>query len=175
VIWIEPIPEVFEQLQSNISGFSKQRAYQCLLTDVEGQEYTFHVANNSQVSSVYDLSGLSKYKTFLPDIYCSRDLHLRSTTLRALVAKEQIDLSRFQTLVLDTQGSELMVLRGAADLLSSFRFIKTEAADFDVYEGCCTADGLTDFVRLHGFVEQRRDSFASVPGAGTCWDILYRR
>jgi FkbM family methyltransferase len=172
VIWIEPVPEVFEELQSKISGFSKQRAYQCLLTDLDGEAYTFHIASETQSSSVYDLS---RHKEMFPDIHHSRDLHLRSTTLRALLQKEQIDLSRFQTLILDTQGSELLVLKGAADILSSFRFIKVEAADFELYKGCCTADQLTAFVGLHGFIEQRRDAFAWLPEGGTVWDILYRR
>jgi 2-O-methyltransferase len=110
-----------------------------------------------------------------PEIHYSRDLHLRSTTLSALLQKEQIDLGRFRTLVLDTQGSELLVLKGAADVLSSFRFIKTEAADFEAYEGCCTADELTAFVAHYGFSEQRRDVHKSIPGVGTYWEILYRR
>jgi FkbM family methyltransferase len=173
VIWIEPIPEVFEELQSNISSFPKQRAYQCLLTDVDGGAYTFHVASNEgESSSVYDLS---KHKEMWPEIHYSRDLHLRSTTLRALLHKEQIDLSRFQSLVMDTQGSELLVLKGAADVLSSFRFIKTEAADFEAYKGCCTADELTAFVARYGFSEYRRYAGRSMPGVGTYWEILYRR
>jgi FkbM family methyltransferase len=173
VIWIEPIPEVFEELQSNISGFSKQRAYQCLLTDIDGGAYTFHIGSDSESSSMYDLS--KHYNEMRPEIHYSRDLHLRSTTLRALLHREQIDLSRFQTLVIDTQGSELLVLKGAADVLSSFRFIKAEAADFEAYKGCCTADELTAFVGLHGFIEQRRDAFTGLQGVGTYWDILYRR
>src|SRR5882762_6712763 len=33
VIWIEPIPEVFERLQANIAGYPDQRAIQSLITD----------------------------------------------------------------------------------------------------------------------------------------------
>jgi FkbM family methyltransferase len=173
VIWVEPIPEVFEELQSNISSFPKQRAYQRLLTDVDGAEYTFHVANNKgESSSVYDLS---KHKEMWPDVHYTHDINLRSMTLATLVRKEHIDLSRFQTLVMDTQGSEILVLKGAEDALSSFRFIKAEAADFEAYAECCTADELTAFLRKHGYIEQRRQIMKSLPGVGLYWDILYRR
>ena len=173
VIWVEPIPEVFEELKSNISGFSKQRAYQRLLTDVDGAEYTFHVANNKgESSSLYELS---KHRKMWPEVHYTHDLHLRSTTLAALVREERIELGRFQTLVMDTQGSEILVLKGAEEALSSFRFIKTEAADFEAYAGCCRADELTAFLRKHGYIEQRRKIMKSVPGVGLYWDILYRR
>ena len=47
VIWVEPIPEVFATLHSNLKGFPRQRAFQYLVTDKDDQEYEFHVANNS--------------------------------------------------------------------------------------------------------------------------------
>src|ERR1700681_3357435 len=33
VIWIEAIPDVFEQLVANLAGFPKQRAYHLLITE----------------------------------------------------------------------------------------------------------------------------------------------
>jgi hypothetical protein len=39
LVWIEPIPAVFEQLRFNLAGFPKQRAYQYLLTDEDEREY----------------------------------------------------------------------------------------------------------------------------------------
>lgn len=45
VIWIKPIPEVFELLEANIAGLSRQRALQYLVTDRDDVEYQFHVAN----------------------------------------------------------------------------------------------------------------------------------
>ncbi len=94
--------------------------------------------------------------------------------MSAVLQKEHVDLGRFQALM-DTQGAELLVLKGASDVLSSFEFIKTEAADYEAYEGCCTADEVTAFVARYGFSEQRREVHKSIPEIGTYWDILYRR
>lgn len=57
VAWIEPIPEVFERLQSNIASFPKRRAYNYLASDRDGDEYTLNVADNEGASSsIFDFS-----------------------------------------------------------------------------------------------------------------------
>jgi FkbM family methyltransferase len=57
VIWIEPIREVFQVLRDNISELQAQRALNYLVTDEDGKEYEFHIANNGgSSSSILDLS-----------------------------------------------------------------------------------------------------------------------
>ena len=51
VIWIEPIPEVFETLKSNLNGIPKQIAIKGLVTDADNGEYNFHLASNNGASS----------------------------------------------------------------------------------------------------------------------------
>ena len=67
---------------------------------------------------------------------------------------------------MDTQGSELQVLRGASVLLKCVRFIKTEAADFESYRGCTTVDELTDFLKARGFKLTHREAFAEHKNGG---------
>ena len=50
VIWIEPIPEVFQTLRKNLESFPRQRALQCLVTDQDHEEYEFHIASNNGAS-----------------------------------------------------------------------------------------------------------------------------
>ena len=97
---------------------------------------------------------------------------LKSITLSSMSKREQIDLTQYDALVMDTQGSELLVLKGATDILDRFRFIKTEAADFEVYKGCCTLADLDDFLRVHHFRRIRKKSFAHKSGVGSCYDVL---
>src|SRR5262245_63919006 len=55
VLWVEPLEEAFTALQKNIAGYPKQQAYRYLLTDKDGIEYDFGVANNGgQSSSIFD-------------------------------------------------------------------------------------------------------------------------
>lgn len=173
VAWIEPIPEVFEALQSNIAGFPRQRAYNYLVTDRDDEEYTLNIADNDGASSsIFDFS---KHKEMWPQISYKRAIKMKGTRLESIVTKEQIDLRQFGALLLDTQGSELKVLMGAEALLSNFAYIKTEVADFELYKGCCEMADVSQFMLAKGFRERSRLPFMDMPGVGTCFDIIYER
>src|SRR6516164_8099207 len=61
VLWIEPLPNVFEQLCKNIKSFPDQEAVNHLITDKDDVEYLFHVSNNGgQASSILDLARSSE-------------------------------------------------------------------------------------------------------------------
>jgi FkbM family methyltransferase len=173
VIWIEPIPSVFADLVANISGFPRQRAYRYLVTDEDGREYTFHVSNNGGQSS--SVLGLAMHKQMHPHVWYSDSIKLESITLSSLVKKERIDVRAYEVLILDAQGSELLVLKGGAGILPHFRFIQTEVADFEAYSGCCQLPELSNFLGSHGFREYRRDIQRSTPGIGTYYEIVYKR
>jgi FkbM family methyltransferase len=173
VIWVEPIPTVFETLLSNISGIANQHAYNCLLTADHGKEYIFHISNNGgQSSSILDLA---EHREMWPDVQFTEEISITSTTLTHLVETEHIDLRNFGALVLDTQGSELLVLKGAIPILNQFQFIKAEVADFESYAGCCRLEELSDFMQKQGFSLSRKSPFAARNSIGTYYDILYRR
>lgn len=173
VIWIEPIPQVFAKLQENIAGFPKQHAIQGLLSDTVGTRYRFHISNNDGQSS--SLLQLKHHADVWPHIRFERTIELESETLPSLLRRHSIDHRHYRALVLDTQGSELLVLRGAVELLPSFGYIKVEASDFEVYEGCCTLADLTAFLARYGFTELSRRCFARRRQGGRCFDVTFAR
>ena len=75
----------------------------------------FHIASNEGASS--SILPLAKHREMWPDISFLNDITLKSTTLTMFVRKEKVNLADFQALVLDTQGSELMILKGASAVL----------------------------------------------------------
>jgi FkbM family methyltransferase len=173
VLWIEALPEAFEILRGTLEGYPRQIALQALVTDQDDAEYAFHVANNEgQSSSILDLK---HHKDIWPHVSYERTVTLRSTTLDALVEARHIDATRYDALILDTQGSELLVLRGAARHLSRFRYIKTEVADFESYAGCCQLADIARFMTAHGFREYSRRRFAQRDQGGSYYDIVYER
>lgn len=129
VVWIEPIPEVFETLKARIKRYPRQSAFQGLITDQDDLEYAFHVANNDGESS--SILELKLHKDIWPEVSYDRTIILRGTTLISLLTREGIEASDYDALVMDTQGSELLVLKGAAPILHTFNFIKTEVTDFE--------------------------------------------
>ncbi|HEX8166785.1 MAG TPA: FkbM family methyltransferase [Beijerinckiaceae bacterium] len=173
VVWIEPIPEVFERLRRNIGGYPGQRAYQALIADADGRSYTFNVASNDgESSSIFDLAD---HRDVWPEVSYDRRITVEGITLASFVERHGIDIDAFDTLVLDTQGSELMVLRGAESILPRIGQVWTEAADFEAYRDGARLEDIGEFLSARGFREAHRAAFATRPQGGAYYDVLYRR
>jgi FkbM family methyltransferase len=173
VLWIEPIPEVYVILQRHIAGLAGQQAVQALITEQAGEERELHVASNQGGSS--SILPMQRHAEIWPDVRYERTLRLRSESLPSLFERLHLRPQDYDFLALDTQGSELMVLRGAVPLLTGFRFVKVEVADFEAYAGGCLLGEVAAFFAEHGFVEHARHRFATRPGVGSMYDIVYRR
>lgn len=173
VIWVEPIPEVFMELERNLRPFANQKAYQELVTDVDGKEYQFHISNNNGASS--SILELKEHKAIWPAVDYTKSILLNSITLSTLLRRENIDPSDYQALIMDTQGSELLILQGCIDLVENFKYIKIEVPDFESYEGCCQLDDIAKFMTDHGYVELSRNKFAGRETVGNYFDIVYKK
>jgi hypothetical protein len=66
------------------------------------------------------------------------------------------NLKYFSSLVIDTQGAELDVLKGMDNLITNFKLIKIETAEFDVYENYPKINILSEYLKKFGFLEIRR-------------------
>jgi FkbM family methyltransferase len=171
VVWIEPIDGVFQRLKSNIAPYARQKAYNALITDCDGAAYTFHIANNDGSSS--SILEFGDHRDIFPDVTYVREVVMHGLTLTSLVAREDIDMSKYDMLLLDTQGSELLVLKGAAGLLRNFRFIQVEAADFEAYKGCAKAHEIEAYLRPLGFVECHRKETSVHPDGGRYFELTF--
>jgi FkbM family methyltransferase len=173
VIWVEPDPEVFRGLKTNISRHSRQEAYMYLLSDRDDASVEFHIANNAGLSS--SILDLKLHSEIWPQVKFDRSIRLLTCTLDTMIQRERIRSSKFQALVLDTQGSELLILKGAETLIKGMTFIKVEVADFESYEGCCQLADVEAFLMERGFREYHREIFAERMGGGTYYDVVYKR
>lgn len=173
VLWIEPISSVFETLMKNIAPYPSQQALNYLVTEDDGNQYEFHIANNAGESS--SILNLAKHRDMFPHVSYSKTIKLWGVRLGTALDREGIDPSLYDGMVMDTQGSELQILKGAAGLLPRFRYLKIEVPDFESYEGCCTIDQLSAFLKAHGFREDRRIPLKIMAGVGTYFEVIYRR
>ena len=172
VIWIEPIPEIYNKLIKNISNFPNQIAFKCLLTDLDNQSIEFKIANNNGASS--SIFNLGLHTEVWPDVNFTSSISLKSLTFTSLVKNKKIDLKNYQALLIDTQGSELLVLKGGSEILKNFKYIITEAADFESYINGCKIDDLCNFLKDHGFKEVLKTKFAEHPKLGNYYDVVYQ-
>jgi FkbM family methyltransferase len=173
VLWIEPLPDVFEQLCNNIRSFPEQTAANHLITDKDDVEYLFNVANNKGESS--SILGLARHGEIWPEVHYVAKVTLKSITLDSLLKNIGDAISPYQALVMDTQGSELLVLKGATKSLGQFKFVRTEAADFESYVHCARVEELTSYLSQFGFKLIRSDKFAESAKGGQYFDLLYQK
>ena len=64
------------------------------------------------------------------------------------------DMSRFDSIVMDIQGSELEVLRGCGELLSQIKFLVIECCEVPIYQGESSFQEISDFLAPLGFSPQ---------------------
>ncbi len=173
VVWIEPVPEVFEILKSNIQSHPKQHAYQYLVTGEDDKEYEFHISNNrGESSSILELKDSVK---LWPYVSYVKTIVLKGITLPTLCKREGIDVSRYNALVLDTQGTELSILKGSKSILDNFKYVKTETFNFEAYKDCCQINDIESFMRQSNYSEIARRSFAFRKGNNHGYDIVYKK
>jgi FkbM family methyltransferase len=173
VIWIEPIDEVFEKLKSNLNKVTNQMALQALVTDVNDKEYDFNVANNNGASS--SILEFDLHQDIWPEVTYEKKVKKISKTLPTLLKENNVNIADYDMLIMDTQGSELLVLEGAVTILSNFKYIKTEAPDFESYKGCCQLKDLDSFLSQYNYQECFRNKFATHPNGGSYFDVIYKR
>src|SRR5208337_2491599 len=108
VMWIEPIPVLFNMLRTNLLGYPKQIAFQYLITDRNGDIYVFHISDSGGgPSSIFEWGPVGK--AVWPHVNYIDSLKIESRTL------DSIPTDGYDALVLDVQGSELVVLKGAVE------------------------------------------------------------
>jgi FkbM family methyltransferase len=170
VLWIEPLPDVFATLQANIRDLPGQEAVCALVTDRDGDQHRLHVSDHHGLCS--SILAPQDINDVLPDFKFTGDIDLESITLASLMRTR--DVSRFDALVIDTQGAELRVLKGAESILSVFQYIECEGADFDFYRGYPRPEAIRELLSRHGFRQIREDTFRKSQ-YGREFDMLFRR
>ena len=173
VLWVEAIDEVFGELVKNIAAHPKQKAFCALLTDQDDAEHQFYIASNAGASS--SIYQLGECLDIWPELSYVSSRRLRSTRLDSLLRRQGVSPSNYPALVMDVQGAELLVLKGAGQMLGEFRFVKAEAADFESYIDCAKLEDLRQYLEPFGFKEMSRNHFASHPNGGSYWDVVWQR
>lgn len=96
-------------------------------------------------------------------------------TLKKNILNLPLQPHHYDALIVNAQGSELLILEGAASILPNFRYIKTEAPDFEANEGCCQLSDITSFLARYRFRERSRREFAGRVEGGSYYEVVYER
>lgn len=173
VIWIEPLSGVYDVLCERIRPYSKQFALQYLITDKLGASYKVGISNNGgQSSSIFDLK---YHRDIWPEVHYVAAMDLESVTLQYVIERHHVDLLLYDTLIMDVQGAELLVLQGAGEYVKQFRWIRAECADYEMYEDACQLKDLDAYLIPRGFERVELWRALGKPEIGYCYEALYRR
>jgi FkbM family methyltransferase len=136
VVLIEPLAGPFGQLVRAVDGTPGFYPLKACLSDAADRRVDFHVASNRGQSSSYLKP--AAHLEIRPDITFDRTEPMVTDTLDravgALCREHAIPPERLDHLVLDTQGSEMDILRGGAGVLASAKHVFTEVNFGNLYE-----------------------------------------
>jgi FkbM family methyltransferase len=145
VIWIEGNPEIYSRLNENLSDTPNQKAYCALLSDEDGKELDFYISSgDAGSSSIYEFGKELGFS----ELTMISSVRLKSHRLDSLLNSE--DLSDFGHWVVDVQGAELEVLKGAESSIASCRSMFIEVSTREVYKGGTTYNELRNYLISHG-------------------------
>jgi FkbM family methyltransferase len=150
-IWIEANPQSMERLIETVSAYPNFNPFLVLnacVSDVDGQEVVFNISNNEgQSSSFLDLE---YHKIAHQEVSYIDSIRLKTTTLNTLF-KDFKEIKDFTFLNADIQGAELLMLKGATEILPNIECLYLEVNEKELYKGCGLINEIDDFVSKYGF------------------------
>jgi FkbM family methyltransferase len=149
VFWVEGNPETFNIIKSKFNNFN---IYEGICTDKTGEKLTFTVTKNKNNNNSTDSSSIFKLGTHLqhhPFVIEEKTIEVTSIKLDDLLSNKNI--SNVNMLNLDVQGAELLVLKGAENILQNIKYIYTEVNDEELYIGCALIKQLDEYLNSKGF------------------------
>ena len=149
VLWVEAVPEYFNQLRFNLENFENQEARLLLLSDEERIVNFYIASNDGASSSLYKFSEKNGFEK--TGLKMETSVQLKTTRLDKALNQEEF--SKFDHWVVDVQGAELAVLKGAGEFLKYCNSIQVEVSRREVYVGGTKYSELVDFLIRTGFVQ----------------------
>jgi FkbM family methyltransferase len=167
LLLIEPQKQAFAKLRRNFRRYETATCVRCALGAERG-EGLLHTAHPTHSSSL--LAPAETMRIF-PGVIFDGSEPVRIDTLDHLISAMDAK-GRYSEMVLDVQGYELEVLRGAVETLPDIDWIMTEANAIEMYEGCALLGDLDAFLEPLGFTRTETDMYAPEGSSG---DVVYER
>ncbi len=142
----EPIPSVFEQLETISSTFSQWKCFKVGLGSKEGESY-INVSENFESSSILEVARQSLDAE--PRTRTTHREKIKIVTLDKFFRAYNLDKEIL--LKLDVQGYEIEALKGALTILHEVRIIQAELSFVRLYENGPLFHDIVSFLEERGF------------------------
>jgi FkbM family methyltransferase len=151
IVLIEALEHPFERLLGAVGGEPGFYPVRACLSDTAGKEVQFFVASNGGQASSYFEPGT--HLDHYPQVKFDTQITFVTETLDDVLAQlaDVTEINRLDYISLDTQGSELDILRGGRRALQNARFVYTEVSYPGLYKNAPSVYEVIDFMRQAGF------------------------
>lgn len=149
VVWIEAIPDVFNQLKANVSCYPNNIALNACISDKDYQNVVFNISSNGGESS--SIFNFQEHSNFHPDVTFIDKIRLTTIRVDSLFIAKGIDVRNYDYLSLDIQGSELNALKSMGDMLRLFKYVYVEVNKIPLYENIPLVGEIDAYLAEFGF------------------------
>lgn len=119
-----------------------------LVSDNDGEEYTFNISNNTESSSMYNMKlHLIEY----PDITYDNTITLTSNTIDTIYNVNNIDKTKYNMWNICVQGAELKALHGGINNINNIDVIFIKVYNKELYDNCPNAYDIDNFLLKYNF------------------------
>lgn len=144
IYWIEAIKFLVEE--NLLSNPDLNIINECI-GDEDDKEVTFKISNNTLSSSILELG---EHKNLHPNVVVSDTIVTKTKTLKTIFSQNKLK-DKFNMLVLDLQGAEMLALKGLKDIINEFDIIYTEVNEKEIYKECCILEDLDLYLQSYNF------------------------
>ena len=144
IYWVEAIDYLVEE---NLKSNPELNIINECVGDIDDKEITFKISNNTLSSSILELG---EHKNLHPHVEFIKVLNKKTKTLKTILENNNLK-NKFNLLILDLQGAELLALKGLDNLLNNFDFIYTEVNEKEIYIDCVLLNELDTYLNNSGF------------------------
>lgn len=148
VLWIEPQPQVFETLKTNVAKYPNQQCLKALIGEESDKEVKFFTANQTVRSSMYEFT---QHHHRDPYFKQKEIIKMRTVRMDKLIDDGVVDLNKYDVLVTDVQGADYDVVKSFGDYIMKFRFLCCEVMIKPIYKNIALEKHLTAYLQTKGF------------------------
>jgi FkbM family methyltransferase len=179
VVWVEANPEVYNELLENLKLMNisevESLPFNQLISDKNDVKTDFHLYYGWDAGYLVGNKGMSsmlKAKNSWWGSECYRGtIELNSLTLDTFLERNNLGYD-FDLLNMDTQGSELMICKGASKLLESVSYINSEITLYNAqYQNNPLFDEICEYLKQFGFIHINTE----LSGDGNWGDALFKK
>lgn len=143
VVWFEPLPQTIEFIKKRVESTPNNTLIEVAIADIAGHK-DFFVTSNGDSSS---FRRLKEHLKFSPKVRPNGKIRVECRPLDYYIGK----FNNCNVLVVDVQGGEDLVLKGAKETLQQIEGAIIEVNDIEVYEGNPSVQMIDEMMSEAGF------------------------